>query len=201
VLARLRERGGVPARATGAGGPLNPGSALSGEAAGFLDHFEKVRRRTSRVVDCIPADRLEWTWREGKFTLGDLVRHIAAIERYMYAENVQGLPSRYPGHGRELADRLPAVREFFDRTHAESMAVFGRLTDADFARKSVTPAGAPITTSKWLRAMVEHEIHHRGQIYTYLAMLDIATPPIYGLTSEEVRARSLGLDEPPASKP
>ncbi len=157
----------------------------------FLDHFEKVRVRTSRVVDCIPADRIDWTWREGRFTLGDLVRHIAAIERYMYAENVQGKPSRYPGHGRELADGLPAVRDFFDRTHAESVAIFAGLTDADMAGKSVTPAGAPITTSKWLRALVEHEIHHRGQIYLYLAMLDIPTPPIYGLTSEEVRARSV----------
>jgi uncharacterized damage-inducible protein DinB len=71
------------------------------------------------------------------------------------------------------------------------MAIFGRLTDADLVGKSVTPAGAPITTSKWLRAMVEHEIHHRGQIYLYLAMLDVPTPPIYGLTSEEVRARSI----------
>ncbi len=167
------------------------GAASSGVAA-FLEHYAKVRGRTSRVVDCIPAERLEWTWREGKFTLGDLVRHIAAIERYMYAENVQGLPSRYAGHGRELADGLPAVREFFDRTHAESMAVFGRLTEADLSGRSVTPAGATITTSKWLRAMVEHEIHHRGQIYLYLAMLDIPTPPIYGLTSEEVRARSVG---------
>ena len=159
----------------------------------FLDHYEKMRGRTSRVVDCIPADRIDWTWREGRFTLGDLVRHIAAIERYMYAENVQGKPSRYPGHGRELADGLPAVREFFDRTHAESVAIFSGLTDADMAGKSVTPAGAPITTSKWLRALVEHEIHHRGQIYLYLAMLDIPTPPIYGLTSEEVRARSLSI--------
>ena len=158
---------------------------------GFLEHYEKVRGRTSRVVDCIPADRIDWTWRDGKFTLGDLVRHIAAIERYMFAENVQGKPSRYPGHGRELADGLPAVRDFFDRTHRESVEIFGRLTDADLAGKSVTPAGAPITTSKWLRLMVEHEIHHRGQIYLYLSMLDIPTPPIYGLTSEEVRARSV----------
>ena len=160
-------------------------------ASAFLKHYEKVRGRTSRVVDCIPADRIDWTWREGRFTLGDLVRHIAAIERYMYAENVQGKPSRYPGHGRELADGLPAVREFFDRTHAESVAIFSELTDADMAGKSVTPAGAPITTSKWLRALVEHEIHHRGQIYLYLAMLDVPTPPIYGMTSEEVKAKSV----------
>ncbi|MEP6800802.1 MAG: DinB family protein [Acidobacteriota bacterium] len=160
------------------------------EAAAFLEYYEKVRHRTSRVVACIPENHLEWTWREGKFTLGDLVRHIAAIERFMYAENVQGKPSRYPGHGRELADGLPSVRAFFDRTHSESVAIFGALTDVAFGEKSVTPAGAPVTTRKWLRAMVEHEIHHRGQIYLYLSMLDVATPPIYGLTSEEVRARS-----------
>jgi uncharacterized damage-inducible protein DinB len=161
------------------------------QIAPFLAYYEKVRGRTARVVDCIPADRVDWTWREGKFTLGDIVRHIGAIERYMYAENVQGKPSRYPGHGRELADGLPAVRAFLEKTHAESMEIFGRLTDADLAGKSVTPAGTPITTSKWLRAMVEHEIHHRGQIYMYLAMLDVPTPPIYGLTSEQVKARSI----------
>jgi uncharacterized damage-inducible protein DinB len=38
--------------------------------------------------------------------------------------------------------------------------------------------------------MVEHEVHHRSQIYVYLGMLGIQTPPIYGLTSEEVRERS-----------
>jgi len=36
----------------------------------------------------------------------------------------------------------------------------------------------------------EHEVHHRGQIYLMLGMLGIPTPPLYGLTSEEVRERS-----------
>ena len=38
--------------------------------------------------------------------------------------------------------------------------------------------------------MVEHEIHHRGQIYLYLAVLGVPTPPLYGLTEEQVLARS-----------
>jgi uncharacterized damage-inducible protein DinB len=40
----------------------------------------------------------------------------------------------------------------------------------------------------------EHEIHHRGQLYTILSVLDVPTPPIFGLTSEEVRARSVPPD-------
>ena len=158
--------------------------------AGFLDYWDKVRQRTRRVAGLIPPDRLEWACRPGKFTLGDTVRHLATIERYMYAETVAGRPSRYPGCGRELADGYEAVLALLDRLGAESRAIFAALTDADLQRKCHTPAGTPITTWKWLRAMVEHEAHHRGQIYLMLGMLDVSTPPLFGLTSEEVLARS-----------
>jgi uncharacterized damage-inducible protein DinB len=161
----------------------------------FLDYYEKVRGRTLKVIACIPPENFDWTCREGKFTFADIIRHLAAIERYMYAENVQLKPSRYSGHGRELADGPPHVLAFFDRTHQESMEIFGRLSESDLQRKCVTPGGASITVWKWLRAMVEHEIHHRAQIYVYLGLLGIPTPPIYGLTSEEVRERSRPVAE------
>jgi uncharacterized damage-inducible protein DinB len=159
----------------------------------FLDYWEKVRGRTRRVADCIPEDKLEWTWKAGKFSPGDLLRHLAGIERWMYGENVQGKPSRYPGHGEELASGMAAVRKYLEDRHGEAMEIFGRLTDADLSRKCETPGGASIAIGKWLRLMIEHEIHHRGQLYLELSMLGVATPPIYGLTSEQVRERSLPL--------
>jgi uncharacterized damage-inducible protein DinB len=156
----------------------------------FLDYYGKIRQRTLPVVRCIPPDKFDWTYQEGKFSLADLIRHIATIERYLYAETVQMKPSRYLGHCKELVDGPENVVAFMDRLHAESVEIFGRLSDEDLEKKCMTPTGAAIAIGKWLRAMVEHEIHHRGQIYVYLAMLGISTPPIYGLTSEEVRARS-----------
>jgi uncharacterized damage-inducible protein DinB len=157
----------------------------------FLHYFGNVRERTMRVARCIPPDKIDWTYAEGKFTLGDILRHLAVAERYMWAENVQGRQARYTTHGKELADGCENVIAFVDRLHAESMEIFARLTDEDLQRKCKTPDDAPITTWKWLRLMPEHEIHHRGQIYLYLAMLGVKTPPLYGLTSEEVRARSV----------
>ena len=100
-------------------------------------------------------------------------------------------PARYTTHGKELADGYENVIAFVERLHAESREIFRQLTDEDLQRKCKTPDNAPITTWKWLRLMPEHEIHHRGQIYLYLAMLGVPTPPLYGLTSEEVRARSV----------
>lgn len=156
----------------------------------FLDYWESVRGRTRRVVSRIPQERLDWTYAPGKFTLGDLVRHLATIERYMYAETVGGHPSSYPGHDESLQQEGEDPLAFMDRLHAESLVLFGQLTDEDLAKKCVTPAGSSITSWKWLRAMVEHEAHHRGQIYLMLSMLGVHTDPLYGLTSEEVRARS-----------
>ena len=158
----------------------------------FLEYWERVRFRTRRVIACIPPDKLEWTYAAGKFTLGDLVRHIAAIERYMFVECVMGRPSRYPGHGRELADGYNAVLAYLDRLDAESVEQLRSLTPERLQQKCATPEGGQITVWKSLRSMAEHEIHHRGQIYLYLSMLGVATPPLYGLTSEQVRERSQG---------
>ena len=157
----------------------------------FLHYWGNVRERTMRVARCIPPDKIDWTYAPGKFTLGDILRHLAVGERYMWAENVQGRTARYTTHGKELADGCENVIAFVERLHAESMDIFARLTDEDLQRKCKTPDDAPITIWKWLRLMPEHEIHHRGQIYMYLAMLGVKTPPLYGLTSEEVRARSV----------
>ncbi|MCB0533887.1 MAG: DinB family protein [Lewinellaceae bacterium] len=152
----------------------------------FLEYYSKVRARTRRVALLIPDTQLEWTYQPGKFTLGDLVRHIAAIERWLYAETVFGRPAAYQGCGPELASGKAAVLDYFDAMHAESVALFQQLTPEQLEAKVSTPAGYPITCWKWLRLLPEHEIHHRGQIYLYLNQLGVATPPLYGLSSEEV---------------
>ncbi|MFL5386369.1 MAG: DinB family protein [Longimicrobiaceae bacterium] len=157
----------------------------------FLGYFEGIRGRTRRVVECIPPEHIEWAPREGAFTFGDIVRHLAAIERWMFAENACGRPSRYPGHGRELADGRDAVLAYLDRMHAEAAELLRTLTPEELRGPATTPGGATMAAWKWLRAMVEHEVHHRGQIYLMLNLLRVPTPPLYGLTEEEVHARSL----------
>jgi uncharacterized damage-inducible protein DinB len=159
-----------------------------------LEYLTKVHQRTTRVAQCIPPEKLEWSFREGKFTLGDLVRHIAAIERYMFAETIQGRPSRYAGCGRDLADGYENVMTFRETLHTQTVEILTQLGDEGLTAKCETPDGAKITVWKWLRLMAEHEIHHRGQIYVYLAMLEIPTPPLYGLTSEQLRERSVRVN-------
>lgn len=161
------------------------------ETEPFIDYFEHVRGRTLRVARAVPAERMEWAPRPGTFSFGDILRHLGAIERFMFAENVLGRQSRYPGHGRDLADGFAETFAFLDRMHREALEIFRGLDAADLQRRCPTPGGISIPVWKWLRSMIEHEIHHRGQIYLMLNILEVPSPPLYGLTSEEVRDRSL----------
>lgn len=160
------------------------------KAAEFVNYFDRIRERTMRVVACVPPHRLDWTYKPGKFTFGDVMRHLGSIERWMFAENARRKPSLYPGHGRELADGYQNIVDYMKRMHEESMSIFRSLSDDDLEKKTMTPGGVELRVGKWLRSMIEHEVHHRGQMYLYLAMLDIPTPPLYGLTEEEVKRRS-----------
>jgi uncharacterized damage-inducible protein DinB len=162
----------------------------------FLDYYDKVRARTKLIISKIPPDSIDWTYKEGKFTLADLVRHLACIERHMYAENAQGKPSVYRGCGKEYGSTYAEVVKFMDDTHAESMEIFYALSEEQINSKCITPGGTPITVWKWLRLMAEHEIHHRGQIYLYLSLLGNDVPALYGLTSEEVAEKATPLNLP-----
>ena len=146
----------------------------------LLDYWEKVRGRTRRVADCIPEDKLEWTWKAGKFSPGDILRHLAGIERWMFGENVQGKQSSIPGTDR-------SSRAGWRQSKIPGRSARGR--DGDLPRADGRgshaqvrdPEAAPISIGRWLRLMAEHEIHHREQPSGLDA--DVPTPPIYGLTS------------------
>jgi len=153
----------------------------------FLDYFSKIRERTMRVVACIPPDKIEWRAAEGKFTLGDLARHIAATERNVFVECACGGRNRYAGCGRELAEGRDEVVQFMERMHSESMNMLARLSDDQLQQKCPSADGTPMTTWKLLRSMAEHEVHHRGELYAYLGVLGVVVPPLYGLTSEQLR--------------
>ena len=85
-----------------------------------------------------------WQWRHADdvFSCGDLARHIAAVERYTFAEIALGNPSRYRGCGPELAEGQENVIVFMQRMHRETVEMLQPLTSDQ--RPKGTPQGAPI---------------------------------------------------------
>lgn len=160
-----------------------------GTTQAFLDYYGKLRERTNRLVDLITPEMMDWSYRPGKYTIADMLRHIAAIERNMFAENILLRPSAYHGCGPDLASGHQEVIDFFQEMHRQSIAIFESLSPADLQRKCPFPGGQ-VTTWKWLRALTEHEIHHRGELYIYLNLQGVRTPPMFGMTAEQLQAQN-----------
>ena len=152
----------------------------------FLSYYERTREVTNRVIQVIPQDKLDWTYMPGKFTLADLVRHLAAIERYVFAEVVQGNPPCYTGCGKVLVDGYDNIMAYYNEMHQQSMQIFKSLSDQDLQRNIKTLDGKDITIANFLRALIVHDIHHRGAMCIYLNLLNIETPAIIGLKEEDV---------------
>lgn len=152
----------------------------------FLRVLSRQRARTLRVFSCVPSEQIEWRPAPGRFSFGDLLRHLAGVERFVYAEVAMGRPSRYPGHSAELVEGTEAVLAYADRLHRETHNELAMLTPEALQLEVPSPTGVPVRVASWLRLMPEHEAHHRGQIYLMLGLLGIDTPPLFGLTSEDL---------------
>lgn len=152
----------------------------------FLEYYDSVSERTNHLLKVVPTEQINFSYKKGKFTIGDQIRHIAAIERFMFCETIEGRKNRYFGCGKELADKYDSVLIFFNRMHNEALDIISKLRDEDLKRYCVTPTGRKINIGKWLQLLAEHEIHHRAELYIYLNILCIDTPPMYGITSEEL---------------
>ena len=156
----------------------------------FLSFCRSVRKRTRAAALAVPANRIEWRPTATAFSAGDLLRHIAGTERWMFVENVLGRPSRYPGHGEQLARGHAAVMAYLDSAHTESLQLLAELPADRMQETCTTVAAAEVPVWLLLRMMLEHEIHHRGQLYSLLGQLGVARPSLFGLTEQEVLDRS-----------
>jgi uncharacterized damage-inducible protein DinB len=122
----------------------------------------------------------------GKFSIADLLRHMAGIERQVFAQVVIGNNPSYKGCGKELADGYDNILAYFNEMHSQSIEVFESLDDADLTKNVKALDGKHIEVGKFLRELIVHEVHHRGALCIYLNLLNIVTPSVIGFTEEQV---------------
>lgn len=127
----------------------------------------------------------------GEFTCADILRHIASGEK-MFVGVVTQSKWKYDGHGgdqRSLADLLAHL----DQAHREAMEALRSLPDSELDQtRPALEGNTQVRAWRWLMAMVEHEIHHRGQLAMYLLLMEITPPHLYGLGVEDLIARATG---------
>jgi uncharacterized damage-inducible protein DinB len=152
----------------------------------FIKYYGRTREATNNIIRAIPCDKINWTYQSGKFTIADLVRHIAAIERNVFMEVIQGNKPCYAGCGKEIADGHENIIFYFNKIHSQSIEILSSMHDDDLLKPAKTLDGKQTTAGNFLRALIVHEVHHRGVLCIYLNLIAVKTPPVIGLYEEDV---------------
>ncbi len=150
----------------------------------YLDTYDKVRHRTIKVIELITPPLFNYRITENAFSIGELGAHIALIERDLYQPSLVNKPPAYDGNFEPYQNSEQLVK-LFDATSKHMHQLFEEKDDVWMNEKCSYPGGQ-ITRWKWLRLQLEHEIHHRGQMYMLLSANGIKVPNIFGLSAEDV---------------
>jgi uncharacterized damage-inducible protein DinB len=160
------------------------GEALHGE-------MEHEAATTRKVLERIPADKFDWKPHEKSMGFGQLASHIA--EMFSWTGPTLNQPELdfskfdYKPFAPTTSEEL---LEYFDKNISEALDVLKNTPDETFFEPWTMRNGEQIyfTMPKavTMRSFVmNHIVHHRGQLSVYLRLNDIPVPSIYGPSADE----------------
>jgi uncharacterized damage-inducible protein DinB len=149
----------------------------------LVKYVVNVQARTYEALERLEDGHLGWRPAPGEYSLAELALHIVAARR-MNLGAIEGGTLRYPGHEPPPGLTAARLRERCLRSGKKTVAV---LASADLERVIDNLAGDPFPAwRRVLGGLVEHEVHHRSQLCSYLAALGVEPPPLFGLRVEEL---------------
>ncbi|HTE43751.1 MAG TPA: DinB family protein, partial [Gemmatimonadaceae bacterium] len=141
----------------------------------------------------VPFDNADWKPHPKSTSLGALASHVAGLAGFAKAVVSETFIDMAPaGQPRRTVTQYHSTEELlaaFDESVKSARDAIVGLADADLmtpwslkggeAVFFTLPRGAVLRTM-----MMNHIIHHRGQLTVYLRLNDVPLPPIYGPTAD-----------------
>ena len=159
-------------------------------ADALVPEFDHEMTTTRKLLERVPEDKFDWKPHAKSFSLGALATHVANLATWG-AETLN--KSEIDIGGGQPPSAPPSKSELlanFDKNVAATRAALTGKTDAELmAVWSLKRDGHTIfsmpKTAVWRSFVLNHLVHHRGQLSVYLRLLDVPVPSIYGPSADE----------------
>ena len=163
-------------------------------SAALLPEFDQEIAKTRTALERIPTDRFGWKPHEKSFSMGELANHMARLPGWgaatLTTESMDLDPEAGEFEPPEPVETVEDLLELFDAQAAEFRAALAEAGDeAMMASWTLSNGGEELFTMPRvavIRGMIlNHLVHHRGQLTVYLRLNDLPVPGLYGPSADE----------------
>jgi uncharacterized damage-inducible protein DinB len=156
----------------------------------LLPEFDREMATTRRVLERLPDDALAWKPHEKSFSMGDLATHITNIPSWVASTIDHDELDMGAGFEPPPTGKRDDLLRIFDENVKTARAKIEGADDAALMREWALKSGDTeffrMPKVAVLRGFVmNHMIHHRGQLSVYLRLKDVPVPSIYGPSADE----------------
>ena len=159
----------------------------------MLPEFDHEMASTRALLERVPETQPAWKPHAKSMSLGDLAVHVASIPAYctftvreteLDLNPPDGTPLPKPGFG-----GAQALLNLFDDNVRDARAALSAASDGDLMELwTLKNAGQVIfcmpRVAVYRTMVMNHLIHHRGQLTVYLRLLDVPLPSTYGPSAD-----------------
>jgi uncharacterized damage-inducible protein DinB len=160
----------------------------------LLAEFDHEMATARKLVERVPEEKFDWAPHPKSMKMGRLAGHIAELPGWGVAILTQDSMDIAPPGGPQSEAFVPKTKtellSTFDKNVAGARAALASTKDEDFIKPwSLLRAGQTVMTMPKIAVVrtfvLNHGIHHRGQLAVYLRLNDIPVPSIYGPSADE----------------
>lgn len=160
----------------------------------ILAEFNHEMANTRKVLERIPEEQAAWKPHPKSYSLGDLAMHIANMPNWavviMKKDELDFDPPGGKRDPRPVFDTRKTMLKVFDDNVVEAVGAIADASDdsmkGPWSLKNRGVEVFKLPRVAVLRSFVmNHMIHHRGQMTVYLRLKNVPLPPIYGNTADE----------------
>ncbi len=162
----------------------------------ILPEFDHEMQTTRKVLERVPEDKPDWKPHETSMPIARLAGHIAEMVGFgamtFQGDSFDFAPAGKPVMQPTVMSSRKQLLEIFDKNVAATRAALSKASDEEMQKVWTLLNGGktffsmPRITA--IRSMIlNHIIHHRGQLSVYLRMNKVPVPSIYGPSGDEGR--------------
>lgn len=160
----------------------------------LLSELEEEIAASKAVLERMPEDKLDWRPHERSMALGRLSAHIAELliwaTKTIELDELDIAPPGEPPKTGAVASSVQEALKMLEENAAEVRTALPAVSDDDLMKPWTLKAGGRVIMTKpkyeiVRRFVINHLVHHRGQLTVCLRLSGVHVPSTYGPTADE----------------